>query len=97
MSNIGIKFEIFDKLENTYVKQWLCEFVLLDTPGFDTQPSSPKLNNYWNGKILNKWHNFCHMQYFNKFSTWWHLAVFQTVQTHGQTFLYADQYNSDHN
>ena len=29
-------------------------------------------------------------------STWWHLAVFQTVQTHAQLFFYAHQYFQVH-
>ena len=59
--------------------------------------SSTLLNNYRNGKILilSQWykHHFCHMKHFNNYSTWWHLTVFQTVQTHAQSFFfYTNQY-----
>ena len=30
--------------------------------------------------------------HFDKYSTWWHLAVFQTVHTRVQPFFHAHQY-----
>ena len=32
------------------------------------------------------------LPHFNNYSTWWHLAVFQTIQTHAQTLIYTHQY-----
>ena len=39
------------------------------------------------------WQKLCH---FNKYSTWWHLAVFQTVQTPALTVFYTHQYFQGH-
>ena len=47
------------------------------------------------------WQKLCHLFiiviklrffHFDNYSTWWHLAVFQTVQTHAQPLFYAHQY-----
>ena len=53
------------------------------------------LINYQNGKILIFSQLLPHVT-FQKYSTWWHLAVFQTVKTHAQPFFYTQQYFQVH-
>ena len=54
---------------------------------FETQPSATMLNNYRNGKKSKFSRNDKQMAQhlphatFQKYSTWWYLAVFQTVQS----------------